>query len=230
MYWRVRSSGWRVGDAAESRERMHALVDREAPIRRPRLLAYRVTVASSAGSRASRPARATVTRPARPFTGFAEARVVPVWRVVARGLGTAAPARPHVAARSRRPPRTTPGSTRRTRRPRAYPVDPERGRVPAASSYRTGLLSTEAARPRWSVWSTTRPGHSTVRQVIVGGRSPDKQPTPAKRNRDPGPATSSVVSPTTSFRRVDGATTTRVDCRAVRVAALIQLAEATRRR
>jgi len=40
MYWRVRSNGWRVGGAAESRDRMHALVDAEQDPA-PGLLAYR---------------------------------------------------------------------------------------------------------------------------------------------------------------------------------------------
>ena len=158
MYWRLRSSAWRIGDAAESRERMHALVD-EAREPAPGLLAYRdgevvgwVSVA-----------------PREDYDRLTHSRVrpklddVPVWSVVcfvvsktARGQGLTS--RLLDAATDYARDRGAPALE-------AYPVDPREGRVPAALGY-TGLLSTFEAAGFEVVRRIDSP-QSTVQRVIV---------------------------------------------------------------
>ena len=76
MYWRVRSNGWRVGDAAESRDRMHALVDEGATRAGPPRLSRRPRrrLGQRRTARGLRPAVHSRVRP--------ELDDVPVWCVV----------------------------------------------------------------------------------------------------------------------------------------------------
>jgi len=158
MYWRVRSSGWRVGDAAESRDRMHALVDEERDPA-PGLLAYRD----------GRVVGWVSLAPREDYDRLVHSRVrpklddVPVWCVVcfvvsktARGEGLTS--RLLDAATDYARERGAPALE-------AYPVDSDERRVPPALAY-TGLLSTFAAAGFEVVRGIDSP-QSTVQRVIV---------------------------------------------------------------
>ena len=158
MYWRVRSNGRRIGGAAESRDRLHALVDAERDPA-PGLLAYRDGRAIGWVSVA----------PREDYDRLTHSRVRPkvddvaVWCVVcfvvsktARGEGLTS--RLLDAATDYARERGAPALE-------AYPIDPADGRVPAALGY-TGLLSTfEAAG--FTVVRRIDPPTSTVQRVIV---------------------------------------------------------------
>ena len=158
MYWRLRSNAWRIGDAAESRERMQALVDeRRDPA--PGLLAYRD----------GRVVGWVSVAPREDYDRLTHSRVrpklddVPVWCVVcfvvskaARGEGLTS--RLLEAATDYARGHGAPALE-------AYPVDPGGGRVPAALGY-TGLLSTFEAAGFAVVRRIDSP-QSTVQRVIV---------------------------------------------------------------
>ena len=158
MYWRLRSSAWRLGDATGSRERMRALIE-EGRDPAPGLLAYRDGRAVGWVSVA----------PREDYDRLANSRVrprlddVPVWSVVcfvvsraARGAGLTA--RLLDAATEYARDHGAPALE-------AYPVDPGEGRVPAALGY-TGLLSTFQAAGFEVVRRIDSP-QSTVQRVIV---------------------------------------------------------------
>jgi len=158
MYWRVRSNGWRVGGAAESRDRMHALVDAEQDPA-PGLLAYRD----------GRVVGWVSVAPREDYDRLVHSRVrpklddVPVWCVVCFVVSKAArceglTSRLLDAATDYARDHGAPALE-------AYPVDPGEGRIPAALGY-TGLLSTFEAAGFEVVRRIDSP-QSTVQRVIV---------------------------------------------------------------
>ena len=158
MYWRVRSSGWTVGGAEESRARLHALVDEDRDPA-PGLLAYRD----------GRVVGWVSVAPREDYDRLVHSRVrprlddVPVWSVVcfvvsktARGQGLTTQLLEAATdyARAHGAPALE-----------AYPVDPGDGRIPAAVGY-TGLLSTFLAAGFEVVREIDSP-QATVKRVIV---------------------------------------------------------------